>query len=97
MRPTFTARALAFAAIAALAGCATVQPVTTTEPIATDAANPRFYNDPKGAAASAQKGNPNGHIMLTQKLFEYLATKKPILAVAPGGALADLVRRRDRP
>lgn len=29
----------------------------------TDAANPRFYNDPKGAAATAQKGNPNGHII----------------------------------
>jgi len=29
----------------------------------TDAANPRFYNDPKGAAASAQRGNPNGHIV----------------------------------
>ncbi|HYD80615.1 MAG TPA: PhoX family phosphatase [Paucimonas sp.] len=28
-----------------------------------DAANPRFYNDPKGAAAKAQKGNPNGHII----------------------------------
>lgn len=28
---------------------------------ATDAANPRFYNDPKGAAA--QTGNPNGHII----------------------------------
>ncbi|GAB3542476.1 PhoX family phosphatase [Noviherbaspirillum agri] len=27
----------------------------------TDAANPRFYNDPKGA--TAQKGNPNGHII----------------------------------
>lgn len=30
---------------------------------ATDAANPRFYNDPKGAAATAQTGNPNGHIV----------------------------------
>lgn len=27
----------------------------------TDAANPRFYNDPKGS--TAQKGNPNGHII----------------------------------
>jgi len=26
-------------------------------------ANPRFYNDPKGAAATPQKGNPNGHIV----------------------------------
>ncbi|REM12211.1 DUF839 domain-containing protein, partial [Mycobacterium tuberculosis] len=26
-----------------------------------DAANPRFYNDPKGA--TAQRGNPNGHIV----------------------------------
>jgi secreted PhoX family phosphatase len=30
---------------------------------ATDAANPRFYNDPKGTAATAQRGNPNGHIV----------------------------------
>lgn len=30
---------------------------------ATDAANPRFYNDPKGAAGTAQTGNPNGHII----------------------------------
>ncbi|QSR17798.1 PhoX family phosphatase [Novosphingobium sp. KA1] len=29
----------------------------------TDAANPRHYNDPKGASASAQYGNPNGHII----------------------------------
>ena len=29
----------------------------------TDAANPRHYNDPKGAAATAQRGNPNGHIL----------------------------------
>ena len=29
----------------------------------TDAANPRFYNDPKGSAQSAQTGNPNGHIV----------------------------------
>lgn len=29
----------------------------------TDAANPRFYNDPKGSAGTAQKGNPNGHII----------------------------------
>lgn len=35
-----------------------------SRPIAsTDAANPRFYNDPKGAAQTAQKGNPNGHIV----------------------------------
>ena len=27
----------------------------------TDAANPRFYNDPKGG--TAQRGNPNGHII----------------------------------
>jgi secreted PhoX family phosphatase len=27
----------------------------------TDAANPRYYNDPKGTAA--QRGNPNGHII----------------------------------
>jgi secreted PhoX family phosphatase len=29
----------------------------------TDAANPRHYNDPKGAAATPQYGNPNGHII----------------------------------
>jgi secreted PhoX family phosphatase len=29
----------------------------------TDAANPRFYNDPKGPSATAQNGNPNGHII----------------------------------
>ncbi len=29
----------------------------------TEAANPRFYNDPKGDSATAQKGNPNGHII----------------------------------
>ena len=36
---------------------------------------------------------PNSEIMLTQKIFEYLAADKPVLAVAPRGALADLVRR----
>lgn len=36
---------------------------------------------------------PNSEIMLTQKVFEYLAAGKPILAVAPPGALASLVRR----
>lgn len=36
----------------------------TSRPLgATDAANPRFYNDPKGATATAQLGNPNGHII----------------------------------
>ncbi|WP_395390971.1 alkaline phosphatase PhoX [Novosphingobium sp. BL-8A] len=29
----------------------------------TDAANPRHYNDPKGASNTAQYGNPNGHII----------------------------------
>lgn len=29
----------------------------------TDAANPRHYNDPFGAAQTAQFGNPNGHII----------------------------------
>jgi secreted PhoX family phosphatase len=29
----------------------------------TNAANPRSYNDPKGAANTAQTGNPNGHIV----------------------------------
>lgn len=37
--------------------------------------------------------NPNSHIMLTQKVFEYMATGKPILAVAPPGALSNLIRR----
>jgi secreted PhoX family phosphatase len=37
---------------------------SSSRPItAVDAANPRFYNDPKGSAATAQKGNPNGHII----------------------------------
>lgn len=37
---------------------------SSSRPItATDAANPRFYNDPKGAAQTAQVGNPNGHII----------------------------------
>jgi len=29
----------------------------------TDAANPRHYNDPRGASNTAQYGNPNGHII----------------------------------
>ena len=29
----------------------------------TDAANPRYYNDPKGVAQTAQTGNPNGHVV----------------------------------
>lgn len=29
----------------------------------TNAPNPRSYNDPKGAANTAQEGNPNGHIV----------------------------------
>lgn len=29
----------------------------------TDGANPRVYNDPRTPAASAQRGNPNGHII----------------------------------
>jgi secreted PhoX family phosphatase len=29
----------------------------------TDGANPRHYNDPRGAGATAQFGNPNGHII----------------------------------
>ncbi|MBX7245519.1 MAG: glycosyltransferase [Candidatus Sumerlaeaceae bacterium] len=35
----------------------------------------------------------NSEIMLTQKIFEYLAARKAILAVAPPGALADTLRR----
>jgi secreted PhoX family phosphatase len=36
----------------------------TARPVGgTDAANPRSYNDPKGVAQTAQKGNPNGHIV----------------------------------
>lgn len=37
---------------------ASLRPLTGT-----DAANPRHYNDPKGAANTAQFGNPNGHII----------------------------------
>src|SRR5690606_35709953 len=37
---------------------ASARPIT-----ATDAANPRFYNDPKGAGGTPQLGNPNGHIV----------------------------------
>jgi secreted PhoX family phosphatase len=36
----------------------------TSRPIdKVDAANPRFYNDPKGQAQTAQRGNPNGHVI----------------------------------
>ena len=35
---------------------------------------------------------PNGEMMLTQKIFEYMAARRPVLAVAPEGALADVVR-----
>jgi len=36
----------------------------TSRPLnGTDAANPRHYNDPRGATNSAQLGNPNGHII----------------------------------
>jgi glycosyltransferase involved in cell wall biosynthesis len=38
----------------------------------------------------------NADTMLTQKVFEYLAAAKPILAVAPEGALGDLVRSTGR-
>lgn len=34
----------------------------------------------------------NVDTMLTQKVFEYLAARKPILAITPEGALAELVR-----
>ena len=34
----------------------------------TDAANPRHYNDPKGATATAQYGNPNGHIIRLREM-----------------------------
>ena len=37
---------------------ATLRPIT-----ATDGPNPRHYNDPRGATAAAQRGNPNGHII----------------------------------
>lgn len=37
---------------------AAVRPLT-----ATDAANPRLYNDPRGSGATPQLGNPNGHII----------------------------------
>lgn len=35
---------------------------------------------------------PGAEIMLTQKLFEYLAARRPIFAIAPEGAAADLLR-----
>jgi secreted PhoX family phosphatase len=36
----------------------------TARPVGgTDAANPRSYNDPKGPTQTAQKGNPNGHVV----------------------------------
>ncbi|MDP3405313.1 MAG: PhoX family phosphatase [Brevundimonas sp.] len=36
----------------------------TSRPIdGTDAANPRHYNDPRGPEETAQRGNPNGHIL----------------------------------
>jgi secreted PhoX family phosphatase len=36
----------------------------TSRPLAgTDAANPRHYNDPRGPNNTAQRGNPNGHII----------------------------------
>lgn len=35
----------------------------------------------------------HSEIMLTQKIFEYMAARRPVLAVAPAGALADAVRR----
>lgn len=31
--------------------------------VGVNAANPRYYNDPRGETASAQWGNPNGHII----------------------------------
>ncbi len=37
---------------------ATLRPLSGT-----DAANPRHYNDPRGASNTAQYGNPNGHIL----------------------------------
>ncbi|MBS2013189.1 MAG: PhoX family phosphatase [Deltaproteobacteria bacterium] len=30
---------------------------------AVSAANPRFYDDPKGSSATPQRGNPNGHVI----------------------------------
>ncbi|MGV3741457.1 MAG: PhoX family protein, partial [Burkholderiaceae bacterium] len=39
----------------------------------TDAANPRFYNDPKGASGTAQRGNPNGHIIRWAELGRNVA------------------------
>ena len=35
---------------------------------------------------------PHGEMMLTQKIFEYLAVGKPVLAITPENALAKLVR-----
>ncbi len=35
---------------------------------------------------------PNSEIMLTQKIFEYIASGRPILAIAPEGAMANVLR-----
>lgn len=37
---------------------ASSRPIASVSP-----ANPRFYDDPKGVAATPQKGNPNGHVI----------------------------------
>jgi glycosyltransferase involved in cell wall biosynthesis len=35
---------------------------------------------------------PGSQVVFTGKIFEYLAAKKPVLALAPDGAAADLIR-----
>jgi glycosyltransferase involved in cell wall biosynthesis len=39
---------------------------------------------------------PNANIMMTQKVFEYLATGLPILAIVPDGACRDLLQKHDQ-
>jgi len=55
---------------------------------ATDAANPRFYNDPKGA--TAQRGNPNGHIIRLRELGDTSEAVSFTWDIYAFGAGADL-------
>jgi len=61
----------------------------TSRPLsATDAANPRFYNDPKGAAA--QRGNPNGHIIRLKEAGDTAEATSFAWDIYAFGAGADL-------
>ncbi|CAN7249758.1 DUF839 domain-containing protein [Phenylobacterium sp. LjRoot225] len=57
---------------------------------ATDAANPRFYNDPKGASATAQLGNPNGHIIRLRETGDTTEATSFTWDIYAFGAGADL-------